>query len=131
MIVVDTNVVIDLLLDLDSGSDSEELFTRDPDWVAPRLLSSELSNVLVGFVRRNLLDSAAAAEVIGDAEAIFDGRLIEVPASAAMAAALDSGLSSNDAEYVVAARTLGVRLATRDGKMLRTAPDVAVAPAAA
>ena len=131
MIVVDTNVVIDLLLDLDSGSDSEELFTRDPDWVAPRLLSSELSNVLVGFVRRNLLESAAAAEVIGDAEAIFDGRLIEVSASAAMAAALDLGLSPYDAEYVVAARTLGVRLATRDGKILRTAPDVAVAPAAA
>lgn len=131
MIVVDTNVVIGLLLDVDSGRDSEELFARDPDWAAPRLLSSELSNVLVGFVRRNLLEPAAAAKVIGDAEAIFDGRLIEVSASAAMAAALESGLSSYDAEYVVAARALGVRLATRDGKILRTAPDVAVAPAAA
>ncbi|MDE2701659.1 MAG: type II toxin-antitoxin system VapC family toxin [Chloroflexi bacterium] len=131
MIVVDANVVIDLLLDVDSGRDSEELFTRDPDWVAPRLLSSELNNVLVGFARRNLLEPAAAAEVIGDAEAIFDGRLVEVSASAAMAAALESGLSAYDAEYVVAARALGVRLATRDGKILRTAPDVAVAPAAA
>ena len=40
--------------------------------------------------------------------------------------ALESGLSTYDAEFVALARTLRVPLFTLDGKVLRKASDVAV-----
>ena len=130
LIVVDAAVVVELLPDVEIRSDAEALCESDPEWVAPRLLVSALEYVLVGLVRKDLLDMVAAAEVLSVAVGDYEGRQIEVTGTAVLTAALDAGLSAYDAEYVVEARTLGVRLATRDRVILRAAPDVAIAPAA-
>lgn len=126
MIAVDANVVVGLLLGGESGPDAERLFQKDQDWVAPKLLSSEFRNVLVGMVRRDLIGPETAGELNTEAEELFSGRLVEVSGRAALETAIDAGLSVNDAEYVVVALQLGIPLATRDGQILRAAPGIAV-----
>lgn len=126
MIAVDANVVVGLLVGGESGSDAERLFEKDQDWVAPKLLSSEFRNVLVGLIRRGLVDPETAGELNGEADEMFSGCLVEVSGRAALETAIDAGLSAYDAEYVVVALQLGIPLATRDGRILRAAPGIAI-----
>ena len=88
------------------------------------ILTSELTNVLLGFVRRGsiTLDQARA----NDAVAVLGPRVVTVSADRVLDLALECGLSACDAEFVVVARELGVRLATGDSAILRGAGDVAV-----
>ena len=59
MIVVHTNVMVYLLAgDGARAEQAASLLQRDPEWVAPPILLSELRNVLVGSVRRGLLEPA-------------------------------------------------------------------------
>ena len=68
MIVVDTNVMVYLL----SGEGprahrAAELLLSDPAWIAPPVLMSELRNVLVGSVRRGLVEPSYVLAVHDDA----------------------------------------------------------------
>ena len=66
-----------------------------------------------------LATSADARSVLGD-------RIVGAPGPHVIAVALECGLSPYDAEFVVLARTLGVRLVTLDQAILNSAGDVAV-----
>lgn len=68
MIVVDTNLLAYLLLPIPHAAQADAILLKDPEWIAPTLIHSELRNVLVGAVRRKdikaddarvLLDRAA------------------------------------------------------------------------
>lgn len=126
MIVVDTNVMVRLVVGGRDGADAARLFLRDPEWTAPALLMSELRNVLVGFVRRGSITLEQAGAMCRDATAVLGPRVVRVSGDHVLDAALECGLSAYDAEFVVAARELGVRLATEDRAVLRGARDVAV-----
>lgn len=128
MIVVDTNVVVQLVAVGDEHVAAATLLRRDSAWSAPPILMSELRNVLVGFVRRGALTQEQAAAMTEDASAILGGRIAGVSGRQIVAAALECGLTAYDAEFVVLARRLGVPLATLDGEILKGAPDVAVSP---
>ena len=86
---------------------------------------SELTNVLLGFVRRDSVTPDQAKAMCDDAAAVLGPRVVTVSAERVLDAALECGLSAYDAEFVVVARELGVRLATGDGATLRGAGDVA------
>lgn len=109
-----------------AGADAARLFLRDPEWAAPPLLMSELRNVLLGFVRRVSMTAEQARAICRDAAAVLGPRVVRVSDDHVLDAALECGLSACDAEFVVAARELGVRLATEDRAVLRGAGDVAV-----
>ena len=126
MIVVDTNVMVRLVVGGRDGADAARLFLRDPEWAAPALLMSELRNVLLGFVRRGSMTAEQARAMCRDAAAVLGARVVRVSGDRVLDAALKCGLSACDAEFVVAARALGVRLATEDRAVLRGAGDVAV-----
>ncbi|MDE2873466.1 MAG: type II toxin-antitoxin system VapC family toxin [Gemmatimonadota bacterium] len=126
MIVVHTNVIVRLVVGGPGGAGAAWLFLRDPEWAAPPLLMSELGNVLVGFVRRGWVTPDQAGAMCDDAASVLGPRVVSVPSARVVAAALECGLTAGDAEFVVAARELGVRLATLDRAILRGAPDVAV-----
>lgn len=126
MIVVDTNVMVRLVVGGREGADAARLFLRDPEWAAPALLMSELRNVLLGFVRRGSMTAEQARAMCGDAATVLGARLVRVSGDQVLDAALECGLSAYDAEFVVAARELGVQLATEDRAVLRGAEDVAV-----
>ena len=103
------------------------LLQRDPAWAAPGILLSELRNVLVGYVRRDVLTPAQVATMCADAEDVLADRVVAVPSGEVLHAALAGGLSAYDAEFVVVARRLGVPLVTLDREILRGAADVATA----
>ena len=126
MIVVHTNVMVRLVVGGPGGAGAAWLFLTDRDWAAPSLLMSELGDILVGFVRRGWVTPDQAGAMCDDAVAVLGPRVVSVPSARVVAAALECGLTARDAEFVVAARELGVRLATLDRAILGGAPDVAV-----
>ena len=125
MIVVDTNVMTHLLMGGERGSDAALLFEQDPEWAAPVILTSELRNVLLGFVRQGVLCPEQSKAMSDDAAAILGNRVATVSGDQVFDVALECVLTAYDAEFVVLARTLGVRLVTLDGAILQGAVDVA------
>ena len=107
-------------------TDAELLLERDPEWAAPTIILSELRNVLLGFVRRGILDAAQAKSRYRSAELALGDRVTSVVPAQVIDMALECGLTAYDAEFVVLARTLGVHLATSDREILAGAPDVAI-----
>lgn len=128
MIVVDTNVMTNLVVDGENAVDSAALLEQDAEWAAPGILLSELRNVLLGFVRRGELTPDHVKAMCDDASLLLGGRIISVSGSRVIDTALECGLSAYDAEFVVLARTLGVPLATSDRAILAGAPDIATHP---
>lgn len=126
MIVVDTNVMVRFVVGGRQGADAARLFLKDPEWAAPRILTSELTNVLLGFVRRGSMTPDQAKAMCDDAATVLGPRVVSVSADRVLDVALECRLSAYDAEFVVAARQLGVRLATGDRAILSGAGDVAV-----
>ena len=126
MIVVDTNVMVRFVVGGPQGADAARLFLKDPEWAGPSILTSELTNVLLGFVRRGSLTPDQAKAMCDDAATVLGPRVVSVPADRVLDVALECRLSAYDAEFVVAARQLGVRLATGDRAILSGAGDVAV-----
>ena len=126
MIVVDTNVMVRFVVGGDRGAEAARLFLGDPEWAAPVILTSELTNVLLGFVRRGSITPDQAKAMCNDAVAVLGPRVVTVSADRVLDVALECGLTAYDAEFVVVARELGVRLATGDSAILRGAGDVAV-----
>ena len=126
MIVVDTNVMVHLLAGEGARADgAASLLRRDPDWAAPPILLSELRNVLVGSVRRKLVERADAIAMLDDAALILQDRVVAVASAEVVRTALELELSGYDAEFVVLARALSVPLLTADEQILTAAPDVA------
>jgi len=126
MIVVDTNVMVRFVVGGRQGADAARLFLKDPEWAAPRILTSELTNVLLGFVRRGSMTPDQAKAMCDDAATVLGPRVVGVSADRVLDVALECRLSAYDAEFVVAARQLGIRLATGDRAILSGAGDVAV-----
>lgn len=129
MIVVDTNVMVQFVAAGDEYAAAARLLQMDAAWSAPPILMSELRNVLVGLVRRGEITEGQATAMTADASAILGERIAGVSGRQTIAVALECGLTAYDAEFVVLARSLGVRLATLDQAILGGAPDVAVLPA--
>lgn len=126
MIVVDTNVMVRFVVGGRQGADAARLFLKDPEWAAPVILMSELTNVLLGFVRRGSMTPDQAKAMCDDAATVLGPRVVNVSTDHVMDVALECGLTAYDAEFVVVARQLGVRLATGDRAILSGASDVAV-----
>ena len=53
------------------GAEAARLFLRDPEWAAPVILMSELTNVLLGFVRRGSVTPDQAKAMCDDAAAVL------------------------------------------------------------
>ena len=126
MIVVDTNVMVRLVAGGEQAAGAVRLLRDDSEWAAPGILISELHNVLLGFVRRGAITIDQALAMSADARGVLGDRIAGAPGPAVIAVALECGLSAYDAEFVVLARTLGVRLVTLDRAILDGAGDVAV-----
>lgn len=127
MIVVDTNVMVNFVGIGSRSGEAKALLQSDRVWIAPRILLSELRNVLVGLVRRGSLRKEQAVVMSDLASRVLAGRVSDVPSHQVIDVALECGLTAYDAEFVVLARTMGVRLVTLDGDILERAADVAVA----
>ena len=126
MIVVDTSVMVRLVVGGRDGAAAARLFRLDPEWAAPAGLVSAVRRVLLGLVRGRSITVDQAKAMCDDAALALGGRIVTVPSARVIDAALQCGLSAEQAEFVVVARELGVPLATGDRAVLSAARDVAI-----
>lgn len=127
MIVVDSNVLAYLYLPSPHTLAAEELLQAAPDWVAPLLWRSEFRNVLAGYMRRGALTLEQASGLQREAEDLLQGGEYEVDSAQVLQLVRDSECSAYDCEFVALAMSLGTRLVTMDGKILKAFPGVALA----
>ena len=125
MIVADANVIVYALTPGEPTSLAREALERADGVAVPALWRLEVANALAVIVRRGFLTPKQATEVFAGAVTTFASREHETAPDAALRIALESSLSTYDAEYVALARALGCTLVTNDARLLRKAPDVA------
>ena len=130
MIVVDTNVIAYLYLSGEHTERAEALLERDSDWAAPLLWRSEFRNILAGYMRRKTLTFEDARALQLEAESLLAGAEHEVDSRLVLELVRDSDCSAYDCEFVALAMTLGAKLVTMDGKLLKAFPRYAVELAA-
>ncbi|MCB9784561.1 MAG: type II toxin-antitoxin system VapC family toxin [Candidatus Omnitrophica bacterium] len=125
MIVVDTNIIAYLFLPCEFTVQAISLFRKDPVWAAPTLWRSEFRNVLVLYLRKELIDLTKAHAIQEEAESLLAENEYEAPSSAILSEANRTGCSAYDCEFIVLAKQLGVELVTEDKGILDAAPGVA------
>lgn len=121
MVVIDTNVLAYLLIEGDRTADAQALYAGDADWRSEGFVLVEFSNILATYVRAGNLDRGAAGNLLASAERILSGS-VNLPHSRALELAAEFGVSAYDARFLGAARGLGAKLVTEDGKLRRAAP---------
>ena len=126
MIVVDTNVVGYLYLPSDHSAQAEQALRKDPLWVAPLRWRSELRNVLVHYMRKNLIKLDHAQRIMDSALELLRGREYEVSSYNVLRLASESNCSAYDCEFIATASDLKVPLVTLDKQLLRAFPGVAL-----
>jgi len=130
MIVVDTNIIAHLMISGTRSQQAEQIFRKDPIWVAPLLWQSEFCNVLVLYIRKGLIDLIDAVKLMEEASTIMHEREFQVSSVLVLKLAAPSTCSAYDCEFVALAHDLGVPLITADGQILDSFPQVATSPEA-
>jgi len=126
MIVVDANVLIYFWLPDTLSPIAKACHAKDPDWAAPLLWRSEFCNVLAHYLRKNLLNMAAAKAAYQNAELTLRKQEYAMTVEEVLAIIVRSNCSSYDCEYVALAQRLGVKLVTKDAKLIKQFPGVAI-----
>lgn len=130
MIVVDSNVLAYLYLPGEFTAAAERLLEDDADWHAPILWRSEFRNILAGCLRRGALEFEQGLAIQHEAESLLDGAEHDLDSRRVLELVHGSECSAYDCEFVALAETLGTRLVTMDGKLLKAFPGIAVPLAA-
>jgi len=126
MIVVDTNIIGYLFLSSELSPLAERAMKRDNEWAAPILWRSELRNVLVHYMRKNLIKLDHAQRIMDSALELLRGREYEVSSYNVLRLASESNCSAYDCEFIATASDLKVPLVTLDKQLLRAFPGVAL-----
>ena len=125
MIVADTNVIVYLLIPGLQTAAAERLFSKDPDWIAPRVWLSEFRNAVAVLWRAGAIGTSEARGYVLDAEERMRGRDHEVLATLVWECIERSKLSAYDCEFVALARQLDVPLVTADRRIVAAFPSLA------
>jgi predicted nucleic acid-binding protein len=126
LIVVDVNALAYLWLPGPFSIEAAACLKKDPAWAAPPLWRSEFRNILAGFLRKGLLDLASSKLAYQKAEKTLNGREFPVTTDEVLDLVLKSDCSAYDCEYAALARRLGVKLVTKDAKLIKAFPRLAV-----
>ncbi len=128
MIVVDTNILAHFWFPSDSTELCDELYQKDPQWVAPILWRSEFRNVVTLYLRKELIDLAEALLIMEKAELQMKDYQFQVNSLRVLHHVSQSNCSSYDCEFVSLAKDLDLELITMDKQLLREFPDLAKHP---
>ena len=124
MKVVDTNIVVNLLIEGPYSESARSLFAIDRDWQSESLLMIELVNVLATTMRRRKRPLAQAEATLNEAQYIMSQGLRSVADRDVLNAAAHFGVSGYDARVLVVARAIGEPLITEDAKLRAAAPNL-------
>ena len=122
MLLVDTNIVGNLLLDGPQSPAARALYARDPDWTSEPLLLVELTNVLVTALRQERLSATQAESALARAHEMLDGYLHLTPDRQVLGVAARFDISGSDARFICAALEIGAPLVTEDAALRRKVP---------
>jgi predicted nucleic acid-binding protein len=126
MIIADTNIISYLFLPTVYSEKASRLYQTDADWAAPSLWRSEFRNVLVLYLRQQIITLAEALLIQEENEALMADHEFTVTSMQVLALADSSNCSAYDCEFVALAKQLDVKLVTQDKKILREFPEIAV-----
>lgn len=126
MIVVDTNIIAYLFLNVDHAAQVERLLKIDPKWMAPWLWRSEFRNVLALYIRKKMLSVNDAQQIMEEAMRLLSGGEFEVISFRVLDLISQSACSAYDCEFVVLAQEFDLPLVTVDKQILREFPNTAV-----
>jgi predicted nucleic acid-binding protein len=130
MIVADSNLIAYLLIPGPNSTLADQLLRRDPDWCAPLLYRSELRNILALYIRTEGMTLAKGQQTMEKAETVFRNREHAVPSDDVLELASNHRVSAYDAEFIVLAKMLGVKLITFDQALRTMFPKIAIKPEA-
>lgn len=126
MIVADCTLIVPMYVTDERTALSEAVFLRDPIWLAPPLWRSEMRNALRGYIRAGKITREEAKRGMRRAESHVVPGEVEITSDGVLDVVSAFGCTAYDAEYVVVAKELGIRLVTSDGELLRKFPEVAI-----
>jgi predicted nucleic acid-binding protein len=128
MIVVDSNIITYCYILTPKFTEAaRQLLASDSNWNAPLLWRSEFRNILLKYVRANLLSLADATQLQLDAEDLMKSSEFQVDSEQVLELAQQSGCTAYDCEFVAVALNLGVKLVTADKQLLKAFPNTAIA----
>jgi predicted nucleic acid-binding protein len=126
-IVIDASVVLALLLN-EQLADTAEAIMNQGGICAPDLLNLEVTNGLVSAVRRKRMtkqDATSLIEAFATLPIAFDEQT--TPSPTLLACALEHGLTSYDASYLLLAQRLRSPLASFDAQLCAAAKSINIA----
>lgn len=126
MIVVDTNIISYLYLNSKYSTLADQTFNKDPIWSVPLLWRSEFRNVLISYIRRNIIPLPAAIEIFEFAEKLLIENEYEINYVQVLSLSHSSGCSAYDCEFVNLARDFAIPLVTEDKRILKNFPETAI-----
>ena len=126
MIVVDTNVIANLLLNGSLVKEASNVWEKDSEWAVPKLWRSEFRNVLALYLRKEIINFEELIFALDSAERKLNLREYEVHSLKVMEFVRDSKCSAYDCEFVVLAKELGTKLVTGDKQILKSFPNLTI-----
>lgn len=126
MIVVDTNIIAYLHISGKSTPLAIQLLEKDSTWIAPPLWQSEFRNLLLNYIRHDVIDLEVGINLMEDALITMQNRDLAPSHHLILTLATSSALSAYACEFVALARELNCKLVTVDKQITKTFPDTAI-----
>jgi len=126
MIIVDTNIIAYLHVSGKFTSLALQLLEKDSTWIAPPLWESEFRNLLLNYIRHDVMNLEDGISLLEDALITMQNRDLAPSNSLILTLAASSALSAYDCEFVALARELNCNLVTVDKQIIKTFPDTAI-----
>ena len=126
MIIVDTNIIAYLHVNGMFTALALQLLEKDSTWVAPPLWQSEFRNLLLNYIRHNIMSMEAGIGLMEDALLTMQNRELVPSNGLILTLAANSSLSAYDCEFVALAKELSCRLVTVDKQIVKTFPEIAI-----
>jgi predicted nucleic acid-binding protein len=127
MIVVDSNVIAYCFISTPKFTDAARaLLISDSNWNAPLLWRSEFRNILLKYVRANLLSLPDATQLQLEAEDLMKSTEFHVDSEQVLKLAQQSGCTAYDCEFIAVANILGAKFVTADKQLLKAFSKISV-----
>lgn len=126
MIIVDTNIIAYLHLSGKFTPLALQLLEKDSSWIAPPLWQSEFRNLLLNYIRHDVMNLEEGINLMEDALITMQNRDLTPSNNLILTLAANSSLSAYDCEFVALAREINCKLVTVDKQIIKKFPDTAI-----
>ncbi|MDA0379311.1 MAG: type II toxin-antitoxin system VapC family toxin [Bacteroidetes bacterium] len=127
MIVVDSSVLVNAVMQSDHAADIDDVLTRMPVWVAPALWRSEVRHAILRYIRHGSLPPREGYSKVLEVEGLVKQSREIRDHHLVLTIAVETGCSAYDSEFVALAMEEGIPL-TYDQKLINTFPRIAMTP---